>query len=292
MKLSNEDLIALAEVAQRAAVEAGQMVAQTRPKNVEHKEGGATLASQVVTEIDRAAEEIIVAALSPTLEPYALGLLTEETPDDGGRLTADYFWCIDPIDGTLPFIEGRPGYSISIALVRRDAVPQIGVVYDPVEATLYHAVAGNGLFRDGQPWRPESQPRRDELAVFVTSRFLKLENHDAAVSGLDRVAKDMGLIGARIDVDSGAVMKACTVLDRAPACFFINPGPTGASLWDFAAIACLFAEANAIATDMGGGALDLNRADSANMGHRGALFASDEEVAQRIRQLFDATSEE
>ena len=290
MNLTTQDLTELADIAIRAATEAGQMVARTRPQNVEHKASGATLASQVVTEIDRAAEEIIVDILNPTLEPYELGLLTEETPDDGGRLTADYFWSIAPIDGTLPFIEGNPGYSISIALVRRDATPQIGVVYDPVEETLYHAVAEGGLFRDRQPWEPLAQPRADELSVFVTGGFLAIENHDEFEAALGQAAREMGLTGARLEVGGGAVMKACAVLDSAPACFFIFPGPTGASLWDYAATACLFAEANAIATDMSGGALDLNRADSTNMGHRGALYASEEEVAQRVRQLSNMTA--
>ena len=88
MKLSTDDLVALSDIALRAATEAGQMIAQSRPKDVQHKESGATLASQVVTEIDRAAEAIIVDILEPTLERYELGLLTEESPDDGGRLSA------------------------------------------------------------------------------------------------------------------------------------------------------------------------------------------------------------
>ena len=50
-------------------------------------------------------------------------VLTEETEDDGGRLRADYFWCVDPLDGTLPFIEGRPGSAVSIALIARDGTP-------------------------------------------------------------------------------------------------------------------------------------------------------------------------
>ena len=285
MKLSPEDLVALADVAITAATKAGEMVARSRPKIVEHKEGAATIASQVVTEIDRAAEEIIVSVLNPTLDRYELGLLTEETPDDGGRLTADYFWCIDPIDGTLPFIEGRPGYSISIALVRRDGVPQIGVVYDPVEATLYHAIAGGGVFLGRQPWVSGSEPNGEDLPVLVTAGFLKLDNYDALADGLNQIANDLGLAGARIEVGSGAVMKACEVLANPPACFLLYPGPTGASLWDFAATACLFAEAGAVATDIAGNPLELNRPDSTNMGHRGALFATDETLAERVRAL-------
>ena len=53
-------------------------------------------------------------------ERYDLALLTEELEDDGSRHVKDYFWCIDPIDGTLPFTQKKPGYGVSIALVARD----------------------------------------------------------------------------------------------------------------------------------------------------------------------------
>ena len=294
MKLSSADLAELADLAIRAATEAGQMVTRSRPQDVQHKEGGVTLASQVVTEIDRAAEVIIVDILSPTLESHELGLLTEETADDGGRLTADYFWCIDPIDGTLPFIEGKPGYSVSIGLVRRDGVPQIGVVYDPVEATLYHAVSGVGIFRNGEamvpPIQSEGKPGGEELSVFTTGGFLARGDHDDLVDQLGEVAQAMDLTGARIEVGSGAVMKACAALVNAPACFVMFPGPTGASLWDFAATACLFAEADAVAMNFDGAPLDLNRADATGMSQRGVLMASDQVIAEAVRELPAASS--
>ena len=140
MKLSASDLSELADLAISAATEAGQMIARSRPTDVQHKAGTGSLASQVVTEIDRRSEDLIVDFITPTLDRFALGLLTEERDDDRGRLSTDYFWCIDPIDGTLPFIEGSPGYAVSIALVSRDGTPRIGVIYDPVEATVLHAM--------------------------------------------------------------------------------------------------------------------------------------------------------
>ena len=126
MRLSAVDLEDLTGVAVAAAAEAGRMIADSRPTEIEHKVGGGSRASQVVTEIDRQSEALIVERLGPTIERYELGLLTEETEDDGGRLRADYFWCVDPLDGTLPFIEGRPGSAVSIALIARDGTPVIG----------------------------------------------------------------------------------------------------------------------------------------------------------------------
>ena len=284
--LSDSDLSKLGDLAISAAAAAGQMIALSRPKEVGHKDGGASSASQVVTEIDRRSEDIILEILTPTLERFELGLLTEERDDDGGRLTADYFWCIDPLDGTLPFIEGSPGYAVSIALVGRDGAPRIGVIYDPVQATMLHAISGIGAFRDGRPWATGVRRRGEMLSVFADRSFLANDNHEHIVDALGQIARDMGLAGPRLQTTAGAVMNACGVLASAPACYFKHPGPTGGgSLWDFAATACLFQEVGAVATDIGGDPLDLNRPDSSFMNHRGVLFATDESLAQRIRAL-------
>lgn len=82
-------------------------------------------------------------------------------------------------------------------------------------------------------------------------------------------------------------MNACHVLERAPGCHFKFPKPQegGGSLWDYAATACLFREASAVASDAHGDPLDLNRADSTFMNHRGALYATDSALAAKVREI-------
>lgn len=287
MKLLQSELVQLADLAIEAAMVAGKMIARCRPQKIEKKSDRGSLASQVVTEVDRRSEALILARLKPAMESFELGLLTEEQPDDGGRFDADYFWCIDPIDGTLPFIEGTPGYSVSIALVRRDGTPVIGVVYDPVEGTLYHAIAAAGVFRDGRSWTPPSSSQ--SLSLFTDRSFLRSEGREQITAVLEEVARDMGLAGIQIDASAGAVMNACRVLNNPPACYLKLPKPDGGgSLWDYAATACLFREAGAVATDVCGEELQLNRRGSTLMCHRGILFATNESLAQKIRVLLTA----
>ena len=285
-KLSSSDLNELADLAIVAACEAGRMVAQSRPGEVQRKAGAHSFASQVVTEIDRRSEQLIVDVLTPTLKRFGLGLLAEEQYDDGSRMVADYFWCIDPLDGTLSFIEDSPGYAVSVALVRRDGAPQIGVVYDPTDATLLHAVSDAGAFHNGVAWPADPQPDGEVLSVFADRSFLDLDDHDVIVESLDQIAQDMGLGGHRLHTGRGAVMNACGVLSHPPACYFKNAKPVGGgSLWDFAATACLFREVGAVATDISGRPLDLNRKDSTFMNHHGVLFATDDALATQIQAL-------
>ena len=111
-----------------------------------------------MTQIDIAAQAIILDILQPTLTRYDLGLLAEEGDQDTSRLTKHAFWTIDPLDGTQYFIEGQEGFTTSIALVSRDGRPILGVAYDPIHDHLYEAVVGGGVLLNGEPL-PELQSR-------------------------------------------------------------------------------------------------------------------------------------
>ena len=127
----------------QAALKAGELGRSYRDREVEvlHKEED-TYASQVVTEVDRKAQDAILQVLGPSCEEF--GLASSEENRDGSRFEKQCFWCIDPMDGTLPFIRKEPGYSVSIGLVA-DGSPQIGVVYDPVHEVLWQAAKGQGF---------------------------------------------------------------------------------------------------------------------------------------------------
>ena len=288
IKLSTDDLLSLHEFAISAATEAGRLIADHANKAVavQHKSGGDSLASQVVTEVDLLSEAVILKWLQPTCEPYGLALLTEESIDDRARLERDYFWCIDPLDGTLSFIESTPGYSVSIALVSRAGVPVIGVVYDPVTHTLYSAIQGQGVWRNGQPWAPDfnTSMAAKRLSVVCDLSLLKRQNYPQIRQALESFGDRSGFSELKTIESGGAVMSACHVIENQPACYFKRPKPEtgGGCLWDFAATAAIFHELGAVVTDFYGEPLELNRADSTYMNHRGVMYASHPELANFI----------
>jgi len=292
MQLTLDDLTLLSQQAIFAAKQAGALITQRaqRPLSVQKKKGGDQLASQVVTEVDYLSQALILDTLLPTCTTYDLALLTEESTDDKQRLKKDYFWCIDPLDGTLPFIESTSGYAVSIALVSRSGIPQIGVVYDPVKQTLYSAVKEQGAFRNGQPWAlPSPGVTTEKSLTLVCDRSLAQQpNYPNIIETLEQMASQQGLAGVHAIDRGGAAMNACWVIENHPACYFKFPKPQdgGGSLWDFAATACLFHELGAIACDFHGQPLDLNRADSTFMNHRGAIFATDSLLVEPIRALY------
>ena len=295
MQLTPDNLTDLLQYAISAAKEAGALIEAYASKNVdvEHKSGGDSPASQVVTEVDLLCDALITKKLTPTCEKYDLALLTEETEDDKARLHKQAFWCVDPLDGTLSFVQSIPGYSVSIALVAQSGEPLIGVIYDPVTQTLYHAVKGQGVFRNGEPWTlsPTSNESK-RLSVIVDLGCLKISCYQELSKGMESVAIKHGCVGARVFEQNGAALNACWVLENAPACYVKCPKPTkgGGSVWDFSASAVLFNEIGAIASDVHGQPLDLNRSDSTFMNHRGVIFAIDKSLAEDIQQLVGLSS--
>jgi fructose-1,6-bisphosphatase/inositol monophosphatase family enzyme len=264
----------LSQTATKAALAAGQAIQKAMGKEVpvQQKQAGESYASQVVTEVDNAAEAVILSHLLPTCEAFGLALLSEETEDDGSRFEKDFFWCVDPMDGTLPFIRKQPGFSVSIALVGKDGTPHIGVVVDPSTNTLYHAIRGEGAWKNSTPWA--IQNTNDHL-TYVTDRPLQDTPRAAEIRQfLQQQVEQSGLSGVQEISGGGAVLNAIRVLENGPACMLKFPKKEkgGGSTWDFAATACIFQAVGRPATNFDGGPLDLNRRDGTFMNHEGVLY--------------------
>lgn len=295
MKLTDHDLQMLREAASSAALKAGRLIASYANKelNVKHKGTGDSLASDVVTEVDVMAQEIILNMLEKVTKIYDLGTLGEESEDNRERFEKDYFWAIDPIDGTLPFINREHGYSTSIALVSKEGEPVIGVIFDPLTGNLYYAVKGQGAFFCGLPWKVEEQA--DAPLAFLNGKsMLTYRLKDQILSEMEAISGKLGYQGMTTQFQGGAALIACWVIEKAPACYFYFPKKIdgGGSIWDFAASACIFKEAGAWVSDIYGNPLDLNRADSTFMNHRGAVYASSEKLAREIIELGQKMSTE
>ncbi len=270
------NLTQLTKIAIKAALSAGKIIQEYRNETVvvEQKKGGTSYASQVVTVVDSACETAIFAHLLPTCDAFDLALLSEETEDDGSRFAADFFWCIDPMDGTLAFINKHPGFSVSIALIAKDGTPYIGVVFDPSTDTLYHAIKGNGAFKNGRPW--EIKHTNDHL-TYVTDRKLQDTPRVAEIEKLlnEHVAQ-LSLTGVKEIAGAGSVLNGILVLENGPACMLKFPKKTigGGSLWDFAATACIYQELGLPATNFEGGRLNLNKKNGTFMNQEGVFYAN------------------
>lgn len=272
----------------QAAREAGAFIQRVDRTTLQRsfKEGGHSAASEIVTEVDVRSEAIIRERLEAASAGWDIAFVGEESAHRSAdelpeRLRSAGFWCVDPLDGTLPFVEGHPGYAVSIALVDPSGTPLIGVVHDPVDSTLLHAIEGHGAFRDLAPMT-SADSGSSSLMAFADASFRTDPRHDGVVDALNACARDMGLRDVELIFGSGAVKNACQVLDHPSACYVKPPrrADGGGSIWDFAASACIVREAGGWASNFHGQPLDLNRRDSTFMNHEGVLYASSERIAR------------
>jgi len=137
-------------------------------------------AQDLVSEADRACEDLIVAGLERNFPGD--GFLGEER---GSRdLGARAVWVIDPIDGTHNFLTGIPFWCLSIGLAVGGELV-LGVIYDPMADELFRARAGGGAFLNGRPIAVsgESDVRRARICVGFSYRRPVAE-HARAVEGV------------------------------------------------------------------------------------------------------------
>jgi len=132
-------LLGLAEI---AALEAGKAIMDVYRSG----EFGVVMKpdKSPVTKADRNAHSIILEHLGATNLP----VLSEEGADIefGKRKSWEYFWLIDPLDGTKEFINRNGEFTVNIALVLRDT-PAGGVIYVPCGDVLYAGSKETGVYK-------------------------------------------------------------------------------------------------------------------------------------------------
>lgn len=134
----------------RIAVEAAQAAGELLLSRQSGIRQAATKSSPTdpVTDADRAAEHLIVAAIRTTRPDDAVR--AEEGTELPG--TSPLRWLIDPLDGTVNYLYQRRGWAVSVA-VEDSAGTLVGVVADPIHGEVFHAARGRGAYLSGQRLR-------------------------------------------------------------------------------------------------------------------------------------------
>ena len=126
-----------------------------------------------VTEVDQAAEQIIIETLLTAYPGH--GILAEESGKEYGARDSEFVWIIDPLDGTTNFIHGFPVYCISIALAVKGKIEQ-AVVYDPTRNDLFTATKGRGAFLNERRIRVSKRTRLQECLISTGFPFRPGDN--------------------------------------------------------------------------------------------------------------------
>ncbi|HEX4867793.1 MAG TPA: inositol monophosphatase family protein [Acidimicrobiales bacterium] len=257
--VDTEDLCHLAEEAARAA---GALLLDGLD-GVRTDVSTKSSATDMVSEMDRAAEALIVEVLLGARPDD--GMVGEEGTDRAGR--SGVRWIVDPLDGTTNYLYGLAGFGVSIA-AEHDGEVVAGVVLDVVRDELFAAQLDGGATRDGRPIA--ASVATDLTTALVATGFsydgARRERQAAVLHQVLPRVRDIRRFGAAaVDLCSVACGRVDAYYER------------GLAPWDLAAGGLIAREAGAIVTDFAGGPAAA-----------GAVVAAAPGIAAELRDLLIA----
>ena len=144
-----------------------------------------------VTVADKRAEGAIRTAL---LDAFSEDAFMGE--EGGGVAGEGGTWVVDPIDGTTNYIRGFRHWGVSIAFVAAGEI-LVGVIYDAAQDKVFHAIRGEGAFKDGTAIRASTTTDPGHaIAILGHSRRTDFEDYLAVSRGLYDRGIDYRRMGA------------------------------------------------------------------------------------------------
>ncbi len=237
-------------IALRAARSAGELIVRSieRLDTISANEKDA---QDFVTEIDRAAEQLIITAILKAHPDHGINAQTSGRIDGKGE-GAEYEWIIDPLDGTTNFIRGVPHFAVSIACKFRGRIEH-AVIIDPVRQEEFTASRGRGAAFNGRRMRVSKRKTLDSALLATGFPFYEgqLEYTDNYMS----MFKDLAVHSAGVRSAGVASLDLAYVASGRYDAFW----QYGLSESDVAAGALLIQEAGGLISDFNGGHDFLDR---------------------------------
>jgi myo-inositol-1(or 4)-monophosphatase len=223
-----------------AAREAGALALSARGEGLKiwSKEGGSP-----VTDADLAVDALLKNRLGAARPAY--GWLSEETADDPARLATPRQFVVDPIDGTVAFMKGKPWFAVSIAVVEAGR-PVAAVVHAPALDETYAATLGGGATLNGVAISPSDTDDLEDAAMLGDAKMFA---HPVWAEPWPPM---------RVESRNSIAYRLCLVAAGAfDAAVALSPK----NEWDLAAADLVCAEAGAVLSDHQGRAFIYNRAN-------------------------------
>jgi 3'(2'), 5'-bisphosphate nucleotidase len=189
-----QDIVAIAN-------EAGSAIMQVYKQDfeVEYKQDSSPL-----TLADKKANDIIEDGLNKL--PVSFPVLSEEGKEVPYKIRKywEYFWLVDPLDGTKEFVKKNGEFTVNIALIHKDT-PVLGVVYAPALDLCYWSKQGEGAFKDGKNLPLKTVDQRNTYKI-VVSRSHMSDETQAFIDAID-TDKEKELVSI------GSSLKICLVAE-------------------------------------------------------------------------------
>lgn len=225
---TENDAESLLQLAHRIALEAGAVLME-RP--VAFEISAKSNALDIATQMDRNSEKLIVdSILEVRPEDGIVGEEGSSRPSKSGIT-----WVIDPVDGTVNYLYGLPGWNVSIG-VRDHIGSLVGVVHAPTLNATWTASRGCGAFFNGERIRCNDPITLDNALVgsgFAYDVRKRVEQGRIIAELLPQI-RDLRRMGS-------SAVDVCYVAMGAFDAYF----ESGLFEWDYAASSLIATEAGA-----------------------------------------------
>lgn len=167
---------------------------------------------------------------------------------DSTKLKPATRWVLDPLDGTTNYVHGFYAYAISLALEWEGKIVY-GIVDLPALGTTYHAILGQGAFKNDVKIEVSHRQKLKQALVatgFSSSRKELLHDQVRIFSEIVEMVRGVRRAGS-------AAYDLCLVAEGVYDAYW----ETGLQAWDVAAGALLVTEAGGQVTDQAGKEIDI-----------------------------------
>ena len=223
-----------------------------------------------VTEADRLASAFLTKELRK-LFPQD-GILSEEEPHVTDRLSKSRVWIVDPLDGTIEFINRLDEFAVMIGL-SVDAISSLGILYQPITEKLYYAESGSGAFlTENRTTRLLRVSHESNPAAMTIA--LSRSHHSADV---DLILRELGITNT---IPSGSIGLKVGLICEGRTHLYLHTSPN-TSQWDTCACDVILREAGGRMTDMLNAPLRYNAPELRNLN---GVIASNGIIHDRIAE--------
>ncbi|XP_078040019.1 uncharacterized protein LOC144471638 [Augochlora pura] len=266
---SSQDIRNYFEFAKELTLKAGELFkcGFESEKNVKTKKNEWDL----VTEYDKKIEDLLITQLKEKFPDHEF--IGEESAAEGRsiELTDKPTWIIDPIDGTINYVNSFPYTCISIGLaICKEIV--IGIVYNPLTPELYTAVKGEGAFLNGKPIKTSNvdELKKSLIEMEVFSLRIKGKNRDIKMARFETMLE----LARGIRFTGSAALALAYIAKGALDCFQMDV----LQPWDVAAGVLLVREA--------GGSIGSIKTPEFDVMKPDILAAANETLGTELKNVF------
>ncbi|KAF3401862.1 Inositol monophosphatase 2 [Penicillium rolfsii] len=267
------------------AYKAGDIITNAILDNLNSDTGSKKNSADLVTEYDRAVENMISTSLKDKYPDYEFH--GEETYDPTRPLTDAPTFIVDPIDGTINFVHSFPYACVSLGFAV-GRIPAVGVVYNPSTNTLYSAIKGQGAFRNQETRLPLKGEHVEPLSG-LPNALVSIEwgsdrsgpNWETKVRTFERLGQskeDGGAMVRSFRSLGSAALNLCSVAEGTMDLYWEG----GCWAWDVCAAWVILTEAGGIIVDGNPGGWEASVDGRRYLAIRGAPEAGQKELVEEF----------